>query len=185
MDEHHILSQQGRQLASRSVYEGRVVSLRVDTIDPGRGEALTREVVEHPGAVAIVAVSDDGDLVLVEQWRHPVAEVLLEVPAGTLGPAEEPLSCAHRELAEETGYTAGRMEPLAVFYSAPGFCTERLHTYLATGLLPGAQALDEDEAIRVRPVPRAEAVSMCLDGRIRDAKSIAAILCAERALDRI
>jgi ADP-ribose pyrophosphatase len=161
------------------------VSLRVDTIAPGQGEALTREVVEHPGAVAIVAVSDDGDLVLVEQWRHPVAEVLLEVPAGTLGPAEEPLSCAHRELAEETGYTAGRMEPLAVFYSAPGFCTERLHTYLATGLLPGAQALDEDEAIRVRPVPRAEAVSMCLDGRIRDAKSIAAILCAERALDRI
>ncbi len=184
MDEHHILSQQGKQMTSRSVYEGRVVNLRVDTIHRGRDQVLTREVVEHPGAVAIVAVLDAGDLVLVEQWRHPVSEVLLEVPAGTLDPDEEPLSCAHRELAEETGYTAGRMEPLAVFYSAPGFCTERLHAYLATGLLPGAQALDEDEVIRVRPVPRAEAVQMCLDGRIRDAKSIAAILCAERALNR-
>jgi len=171
-------------LRSECVYQGRVIGLRVDEVSLPSGGTLDREFVTHPGAVAIVALLEDGEVLLVEQWRHAVGKTLYEIPAGTLSPGEAPLSCADRELGEETGYTAARMEPLVSFYSAPGFCTERLHVFLATGLTPGEQHTEEDEDIRVTAVPWEQALAMCLDGSIEDAKTIAGLLCADRRLNR-
>ena len=107
--------------ASERVFEGRIVSLRIDDVRFPDGRETRREVVEHRSAVAIVPLLPDNRVLLVRQWRHPVGEELVEIPAGLLEPGEQPIECAQRELAEETGYNAGRLEPLASFYSSPGF----------------------------------------------------------------
>src|SRR3990172_3714907 len=161
---------------SQRIYGGRVINLRVDTVRMPDGREARREVVEHRGAVAIVAVDDDGDVILVEQYRRPADAVMMEIPAGTLDDAEDPLGCAKRELREETGYTAREMQPIVRFYSAPGFCTEVLHVFVARGLQTGEQATEDDESINVHKVPMAHALEMVRDGRIRDAKSIVGIL---------
>jgi ADP-ribose pyrophosphatase len=166
---------------SRCLYEGRVVNLRVDTVRLADGKTATREVVEHHGAVAMVALLPGPQVLLVRQWRYAAGEELLEIPAGTLESGEQPLDCARRELIEETGYKAGRLEPLAAFYTTPGFTTELMRVFLATDLTPARAAPDEDERIEVTPVAWDEAVAMCLDGRIRDGKTIAGILAADRA----
>lgn len=149
------------------------------------GYVTHREVVVHPGAVAIAPVDDAGNLVLVRQYRYPVLEELVEVPAGKLEKGEDPLGTARRELAEETGLTADTMQPMAVFYTTPGFCDEKMHLFLATGLHPAATAdihPDADEVIQVDCVPLDEAVQMCADGRIRDAKTISAVFLARATL---
>ncbi len=167
---------------TRRVFEGRVVNLRVDEIALPDGRPATREVVEHRGAVALVALLPEEHVLLVRQWRHCAGEALIEVPAGTLNAHETPVACAHRELIEETGYRAGRLDELVAFYSAPGFTTEKLHVFLARDLTPASAAADEDEIIRPLAVAWDVALAMCHDGRIRDAKTIAGILVADTVL---
>lgn len=169
-------------MASRRIYQGRVVGLRVDTVRLPDGGASQREIVEHKGSVAIVPLDDQGHVLLVRQYRKAVEQALLEVPAGGLEEGEVPEACARRELAEETGHTASRMEHLASFYMTPGFCTEEMHAFLATGLAPGQPRPEQDENIELVPVPLATVGGMIHRGEIRDAKSIVALL---MALERV
>jgi len=140
------------------------------------GSVRPREVVIHPGSVVVAPLVAPDHVCLVEVVRVAVGETLLELPAGTLDRDEPPAATAARELAEETGYRAGRIEPAGEFWMSPGVLRERMHLFVAEDLVPGEQALEPGELIRPRVVPWPEAVAMCLDGRIRDAKSVAAIL---------
>jgi ADP-ribose pyrophosphatase len=164
------------------VYEGKVVTLRVDTVTLPGGSSALREVVEHPGAVAIVAVDGSGRVLMVRQFRKAVERELLELPAGTLEPDESPQTCAARELHEETGYQARHLELLARFYSSPGFCDEELHIFLATDMEMDAPQPEDDEELLLVPVPLEEALNMTRDGRLRDSKSIIGLLLAEPSL---
>jgi len=168
---------------SRRVYEGKVVSLRVDRVALPSGGTALREVVEHPGAVAIVAVDASGHVLMVRQFRKAVERGLMEIPAGTLEPNESPETCAARELREETGYRAGQLERLARFYSSPGFCDEELHIFLATDLEADAPQPEADEELTLVRVPLEEALSMARDGQLPDSKSIIGLLLAERSLN--
>jgi len=173
-------------LSSQQIYRGRIVSLRVDEVRGASGRTRRREIVEHGGAVAIVAIDDQERVLLVRQFRKAVERFLLEIPAGTLEAGEEPEACARRELIEETGCTAGRLERLLGFYSAPGFCTEYLHVYLATGLTEGAASPEEDEALELVREPVARALELVESGQIEDAKSQVGLLAylARRAQHR-
>jgi ADP-ribose pyrophosphatase len=141
---------------------------------PGRGRAR-REIVVHPGAVVIIPLLSPTSVVMIRNYRFAVAAELLELPAGTLEPPEPPRDCAARELEEETGYRAGRVEPLAEFYTSPGFTNERMHVFVATDLSAAAQQLDATEQIRVVTMPLSDALDACVDGRIVDGKTIAAL----------
>lgn len=165
---------------SKLVFEGRVVNLKVDTVNLPNGKQAAREVVVHPGAVAVVAVTDADELVLIKQFRYPVGQVIWEIPAGKLEKGENPLSCAQRELAEETGHGADQWKHLSTFFTTPGFSDEIMYVYLATGLHTDKQIADDDEFIELHYVPFAEAVRMIADGEIKDAKSIAGILLANQ-----
>lgn len=168
------------QPASNLIYQGRLINLRAEALRIG-GRLLSREVVEHPGAVAVVPLLDDGRVVLVEQFRLPAGRSLLEIPAGTIHGEENPEECAARELAEETGYRPGKLEHLFSAYSAPGYSSEIIHAFLATDLQPDSAQPDEDEEIATVVQPLLEAVRMCLCGELHDLKTIAALLCtAER-----
>ncbi len=166
-------------ISSQRIYDGRVVKLRVDTVQLPGGRTARREIVEHPGAVALVALDPDGKVLLVRQYRKPVERALLEIPAGTLNPGEDPAACAARELAEETGYRPGKLVPLVGFYSAPGFCEEYLHVYLATDLSPAVAEADADESIELVRLPLAECLRLARAGEIRDAKSLIGLLAAQ------
>lgn len=165
-----------RTLSSRSIYDGRILKVRVDQVELSGGRTSTREIVEHRGAVVIVALDAAQNVMLVRQFRKPVEDELLELPAGTLEPGEGPDECASRELQEETGFSAERLEKLGGFYSAPGFCTEYLHLFMATGLKPAILAGDDDEDINLVPTPLSQVPDMIKSGEIRDAKSVAGLL---------
>ena len=161
---------------SRSVYKGRILNLRVDTIRLPDGGEAKREIVEHNASVVIVALDDKGQAILVRQFRKPTGEFLLEATAGTLEDGEDPDVCARRELEEETGYIAGDMRRIGSFWIAPGFCTEYMYAYVATELRHGTVNQDDDEDIEVVKVPLNQVSRMIRDGEIRDGKSIAALL---------
>ncbi len=163
-------------VASQRVYEGRLVNLRVDTVRLENGRLTEREIVEHPGAVAIVALDGDDNAILVRQFRKAAEKKLLEIPAGTLEAGEEPIACARRELIEETGYRAECLEQVGGLYTSPGFCTEYIHLYLATGLKKGLSAPENDEAIETIKVPLSDIPAMVSQGEICDGKSIAGLL---------
>jgi ADP-ribose pyrophosphatase len=171
-------------IKSESIYRGRVVSLRVDTVQMPDGRTAQREIVEHRGAVAIVPLLDRENVLLIRQYRQAVGEVLLEIPAGTLETGEAPDVCAVRELEEETGYRAERVERLFSQYLAPGYSQEVLHVYLAENLSESAQNTDEDENIEVVVTPIADLTQMIFDGQIKDAKTIAGLLMTLRLLER-
>ncbi len=172
-----------RTLASRVVYHGKLINLRVDDVELPNGHHSTREIVEHPGAVAIVAFTGKQELILVRQYRKAANLLTLEIPAGTLSPGEEPLACAVRELKEETGYSAHTFDRICSFYTAVGFCTELLHMFAASDLQPGDQAFEEDENIEVVTMPVAQAIEAVRDGRIVDAKSVAGVFWAQLYLE--
>ena len=172
-----------RTLESRRPYVGRLLRLRVDEVELDDGRRTSREVVEHPGAVAMLAW--DGErLALVRQWRHAAGRALLEVPAGTVDPGEEPAATAARELAEEVDLRADTWLRGPAFFTAPGFCTEFLTVYLATGLHPTDQSSHpDDEDLEVVHMTLPEALAAVDSGDIEDAKSIVAILWLARRLD--
>jgi ADP-ribose diphosphatase len=160
--------------SSRLVYEGRLIGVTVE-----RWGAHEREIVEHPGAVAIVAVDDAGDVTLVRQLREPARARLLELPAGTAEPGEEPLETARRELREECGLSGGRWRELAAFWTTPGFCRERMHLFAAEGVTRGAPEPAADEELELVRWPLEEVESHL--GEIEDAKTLAGLLLFLRA----
>ena len=162
------------------LYEGRVVSLRVDRVKLPDGRSTVREVVEHAPVVAIVALDDRGNVLLVRQYRLPTQRSLLEIPAGGVDAGESAEEAAQRELQEETGQRAGRLERLYSFFASPGYCGEYMHLYLATALEPGALASDADERIEVVRLPLSEALRLIERGEICDAKSIVGLWAAAR-----
>ncbi len=163
-----------RTIGSTRPWTGKRIAVRVDEVERGDGHRTTREVVEHPGAVAILAW--DGDrLAIVRQWRHATGQELLEIPAGTLEPEEPPAETARRELAEECGLAAATWEAGPRFYTAPGFCDELMHLYLATDLTDAPGRADPDEQLEPSWMSLAAALAAIDDGRIVDAKSLAAI----------
>lgn len=166
-----------RVLRTTRVYDGRVVSLRVDEVALPSGRTGIREIVEHRGAVAVVALAEDGDVFLVRQYRTPAGTELLEIPAGTLEPGEAVDAALDRELGEEIGLRARRYEPLLAFYPSPGFLTETVHLFLATDLLPHRLEAEEEDLTVIR-LPLAQAVRAIASGEIRDAKSIIGLLLA-------
>ena len=149
------------------------------------GKVVTRETVQHPGAAAILPLFDDGRVCLVRNYRIAVKQTLIELPAGTLDPGESPATTAARELAEETGYTAARLEPLAELLMSPGILNERMHVFLATGLTSGNASPEPGEEIETLIVPWEEALAMIDDGRIQDAKTVAALLLYDRRRHRM
>jgi ADP-ribose pyrophosphatase len=163
-------------VATRRVFRGKIVSLRVDDVELPNGERSKREVVEHADSVAIVPVLEDGRIVLIRQFRLPAEGVLLEIPAGVADPGESPVESAQRELSEEIGYEAGRLEPLFSMYLAPGYSSELIHLFVATELAPARSTPDADEFIELAIMNADEVRALIDDGTIRDAKTIAGIL---------
>ena len=153
-----------RALESERVYQGGIFHVRRERVALADGVIAYREIVEHPGAVCIVALDGEGNVVLVRQYRKAVEEELLEVPAGRLEEDESPLECAQRELQEETGLAAGRLEELGAFWTTPGFTTERMYAFLATDLRPQSRPADVDERIEVERLPSAQAMEMARTG---------------------
>lgn len=172
-----------KKIASETIYQGKILNLRVDTVRLPNGKESKREVVEYNGAVAIVALTAENDVVLVRQYRYPAQREFLEIPAGKLEPGESPLACAQRELMEETGASSEKWRELCSFYSTPGFSTELMHIFLARDVNFTEQRLDEDEFVEVKRVSLPTAWQMIKDGKIYDAKSIAGILTAKFLLE--
>lgn len=163
------------RIRSEEIYRGRVITVQRDTLRTEDGRELVRDVVAHPGAVVVVAVDGD-ELLFVRQYRYAAGESMLELVAGTCEPGEEPLVTADRELQEEAGFKAGKLRKIGEFFSAPGFCSELLHLYLAEDLTPSRLPGDEDEEIEVERLSLDEAVGLCLSGQVRDAKTLAGVL---------
>lgn len=164
-------------LESNEVFTGRVFSVTVDTVRES-GRTHVRETVRHPGSAVVIPVFDDGTVSFVRQYRHPTVRYLLEAPAGKLDPGETPEEAAARELEEELGFVAGRMEKLSEFFVSPGFCEEKMWVYLATDLTETKQRLEDDEIIEIVRIPIAQALSMITTGEIEDAKTIIGIMLA-------
>ena len=178
-----------RMIDSRIVHRGRYLEVRLETTERADGSRHERDVVRHPGAVAIVALDEADRLLLVRQWRQPAGRSLLEIPAGTLdrdpatGAIEDPELASRRELEEETGYRADRWEKLGAFWTAPGFASELMHLYFATGLVAaghGRLAPDADEALELVRLPLADALAAVDRGDLHDAKTLIGILLVGR-----
>ncbi|RYL94832.1 NUDIX hydrolase [Sporolactobacillus sp. THM7-4] len=164
-----------RKTGSKEIFKGKVVHLVVDQVDLPNGHQSTREVVRHPGAVAIIALNKEGKLLLVRQYRYALGKIIYEIPAGKLEPGENPDDSALRELEEETGFRCEKIDQIASFYSSPGFSNEQLTIYFTDTLTNGSQHLDDDEFLEVSAVDLEEAVQMVQDHRINDAKTVYAV----------
>ncbi len=169
-------------IATRSVFQGRIIDVRVDTIRLPNGRETTREIVDHAPSICVVPVDGDGNVLLVRQYRKPTESFLLEVPAGGIEDGEEPEEATRRELQEEIGHTAADLMELSAFWLVPGWASEYMYAYLATGLTPAVLDSDEDEFIDVVPVRLSEIPDRIADGSIQDAKSVASLLLAMRVL---
>ena len=163
-------------------YHGIIVDMHLDHVRLDDGSIARREVVEHPGGVTILPVDEDGNCYMVRQFRYPAGHMMLESPAGKLEYGEDHRECAVRELSEETGFTAEELIYLGGFYTSPGFSSELLHIYLALGLHAGESHLDEGEFLNVEKLPLRQLVDMVMANEIEDAKTIIAVLKAEKVL---
>ena len=163
-------------------FRGRIINLRVDDVELPDGNTSVREIIEHPGGVCVAALTPDGRLPFVRQYRYAYRENVLELPAGKLEKGEEPFAAAQRELREETGFTAEKWDFLGAIETSPGFLTEKLYLYLARGLTGGTMDLDEGEFLEPVRCPLEEAAAMAADGRLSDAKTLAVLLRAGRLL---
>lgn len=161
-------------IKTEQIFEGKIISLQVDTVALPEGRTATREIVRHPGAAAVIALLD-GKLLVVEQFRKPLEKFQIEIPAGKLDPGENPLTAAARELEEETGYRAVNLKLINEFYTSPGFADEKLFLYFADRVETGIQSPDEDEDLKVEAITMEQADNYIAEGRISDAKTILAI----------
>ncbi|RAP76901.1 ADP-ribose pyrophosphatase [Paenibacillus montanisoli] len=163
-----------KTIKTEPIFEGRIISLQVDTVELPDGKTATREIVRHPGAAAVLALIEDKMLV-VEQYRKPMEKFQVEIPAGKLDAGEDPMVAAARELEEETGYRAGKLRPLSAFYTSPGFADEKLYIYIAEDLVKGESSPDEDEYLAVEAITFDQAQQYMKEERISDAKTILAV----------
>lgn len=169
------------KVKSKRLFKGRIISLRVDETLIGT-RRISREVVEHPGSVAVVPLLSESEVILIKQYRYAVGRELLEIPAGTLEKGEKPLECAKRELVEETGYRAHRLRRLGSVYLAPGYCDELIHIYLAESLEFVGQKAEMDERIKVVVLSLEKALQEVLTQRFYDAKTMCGLFLAMNAL---
>ncbi|MEA1872196.1 MAG: NUDIX domain-containing protein [Chloroflexota bacterium] len=165
-----------KTLTSQQIYQGHAVNMRVDTVEKAGGRKTTRDVVEHSDCIAVVAIDEQDNVLLVRQFRHAVNRFLLEIPAGGIDPGEEPLDSVRRELQEEIGYLPRKIDKLGGFYSIPGYGTEYLHCFVATDLVPSRLVAEDTEDIELVRVSPEEIPRLIASGEICDAKSIAALL---------
>ena len=173
-----------RTLNSTKKFEGRIISVRLDEVELENGKTAFREVVDHSGGVCILALDKENMVTLVQQYRYPYGEEVLELPAGKRELGENPLECAKRELMEETGLAAQQYTSLGELYPSPGYVTEVIYMYLATGLVKNKPNPDEDEFLTVIKMSLAEAVDLVMEGRIKDSKTGLALLKADKLLNR-
>ncbi|WZY01217.1 NUDIX hydrolase [Bacillus sp. FSL W7-1360] len=164
-----------KTLQTKTLYEGKVIQVDIEEVALPNGKTSTRELVRHPGAVAVIVYTDEGKLVLVEQYRKALEKTLIEIPAGKMEKGEAPLHTAERELVEETGYTADALEYIGSFYTSPGFADECVYLYEAQGVVKGEQNLDEDEFVNVIEVTLEEAEALMAKEKIHDAKTCYAV----------
>ncbi len=167
--------EQGRILDSQCIYDGKIVRLEVDQLEFD-GRATIREVVRHPGGVVLLGIRDDGLIPFVSQLRYPMQEEVLELPAGKLDPGEDPREAAAREMEEETGYRPVDIEHVFSFYASPGFCDELLHLFYSSQLIKTTSNPEFDEFLKVEFYTPDEALKLALSGKIRDAKTLTAVL---------
>jgi ADP-ribose pyrophosphatase len=173
-----------RLISTEVAYRGRLFNVDLDRLEMDNGVVAVRETLRHPGAVCMVPVTGDGKLLLVTQYRHAAGRRLLELPAGTLEPGEDPRPAAIRELQEEVGHHPGKIDPLGGFFVAPGYTTEYIHLFVCSELTPSHLDGDEDEDIEVESLTAGEALAAVDDGTICDAKSVIGILRWQRSLHR-
>lgn len=170
-----------KKISSVDVFDGNLLHVKKDEVELPNGRHASREWIKHPGASAVIPYTAEGNIIMVRQYRYPVQQVTLEIPAGKLDlKGEEPLECAKRELSEETGYTAGKYTKLFILATTVGFSNEHIHTYLAEDLKAGKMHPDDDEFLNLVTIPLAKAIEMVYNGEIIDAKSISAILLVDR-----
>ncbi|MGE6258912.1 NUDIX domain-containing protein [Heyndrickxia sporothermodurans] len=166
-----------KTLKTEKIFDGKVIKLQVDDVKLPNGHTSKREIVKHPGAVAILALTSENKIILVEQYRKPMDRALVEIPAGKLEPGEEPAGTAERELEEETGYECKNLEHLISFYTSPGFADELIHLYIATGITKkeNPKSADEDEFVELIEATLEEAIQLIKEQKIYDAKTAYAI----------
>ncbi len=164
-----------KTISKNNIYKGKVISLDIHTVELPNGQEIQREVVNHPGGVAILAFKDDETILLVEQFRKPIEISILELPAGKLEYKEDPETCAKRELEEETGYKAKKFTYIGKVVTSPGFCDEYIYLYKAEELFQGSMNLDEDEFLNSKEMKLSEVRENILNGTILDAKTICAL----------
>lgn len=166
-----------KTLSTEKIFEGKVISLQVDEVELPDGNRSKREIIKHPGAVAVIAVTEENKILMVEQYRKALERSLVEIPAGKLEKGEDPVDSACRELEEETGYECEKMEHLTSFYTSPGFADEIVHLYFAHGIRKkeNPAGVDEDEFVELYELSLEEAVEYMKEGKIRDAKTAYAI----------
>ncbi|WP_085831149.1 NUDIX domain-containing protein [Collinsella vaginalis] len=174
-----------RILGEEPAWHGNILDVRTVKVELPNGRLTTRDVVRHPGASAVVALTDTGKIALVRQYRTAVDRVTVEIPAGKLDPGEDPQVCAERELHEETGFRAGRIRHLTSILTSCGFCDEIIHIYMATDLRFDGATPDEDEFVNVDLVPLSELIDAVLDGKIEDAKTVVGALACDAIAHRL
>lgn len=174
-----------RILSEESSWRGRILDVRTAEVELPNGRRTTRDLVRHPGAAAVVALTETGKIVLVRQYRTALDRVTVEIPAGKLDPGEDPLECARRELREETGFVPGRIGYLTTIATSCGFCDELIHIYMATNLHFDGANPDEDEFVNVDLVPLSELIDAVLDGKIEDAKTVVGALACDAISHRL
>ena len=173
-----------KTISTKEIFDGKIVKLKVDTVTLPNGKTATRELIDHPGGVGIVAVDENNMVYVVKQYRKPFDKVITEIPAGKLEYGEEPLPAAIRELEEETGCRAEKITPMGSFYSSPGFCNEKIYLYLATGLSNVGQHLDEDEFLNVEKRDLDELIAELAANAEADGKTAIALLLAKQLLNK-
>ena len=169
-------------ISSDRIYTGKVISVKVDTVEVENQGYQKREIVEHGGCVGIVAINDKNEIILIKQFRKPIEKVIWEIPAGKLEVGENPKECAIRELKEETGYEPQNLKLIHKFFTSAGFSNQKLYIYLATGLTPGESNPNDDESLEVYKISLEEAYNMVIKNEIEDAKTLIGILLAKELI---
>jgi ADP-ribose pyrophosphatase len=171
-----------KKLTSKQIFDGKVVKLFVDTVELPDGKEAIREIVRHPGAVCVIPVTNEGEVIMVKQYRYAFEQIMLEIPAGKLEPGEDPFEAVKRELEEESGVVAGNIEYMGEIFTTVAIFDEKIHAYLATDLVYKNAHPDEDEFLEVEKIPLTTLVDMVMNGEIKDSKTQICILKAHKLL---